>query len=294
MAFEDVSLLTGVVSTSDPERATQVSPSTLTGSQVEIVPLVGVLENISEFSINIEAAWSYPQEEGEIMRYYVCGTTIPAYRAVYLHTDGRIYLYDCGNISLKDKFLGISLTAGTVGQTITVKHAGIITYAGWSWGAGSRAIFLSTQGQLVTDVPSTATFEQELAISVGATSIYLQPKDCIVKKYLTAATALGSQRVVIVNNSGQAEYANTNQVLHINRVAGITRTAVSAGERVEILYEGEIYEAAWTWVLGVPIFFNSLGVLTQTAPTTGFRQTVGMPVSANRIAIAIGIPIKLK
>jgi hypothetical protein len=194
---------------------------------------------------------------------------------------------------LFDKFLGITLDNGVAGYQVEVKHAGIVTNPTWTWGTGSIPLFLGASGAIVDGVPNTAMFEQELAISVGNTSLYIQPKDCILKNYRTAATALSSQRVVSLNASGQAQYANSVDVTHANRVEGFTKTAVGAGERVDVLTSGELTNAGWSWVMGAPIFFDAIGRPTQTAPVTGFQQVVGMPTAATKLRIAIGMPVIL-
>ena len=73
-------------------------------------------------------------------------------------------------------------------------------------------------------------------------------------------------------------------------VYGIAATAAVDGDPVEVQTQGPMTDASWTWVAG-PVYVDDEGVLTQTAPTTGWIVSVGMAVAADTIDVHISMPI---
>lgn len=111
---------------------------------------------------------------------------------------------------------------------------------------------------------------------------------------MVAETNLNGLRVVAGSDSfiGQAVYADHNNIPQASKVLGITRSAVLAGNSVEVIDGGSINDPSWNWIDG-PIFLGTDGKLTQSAPTVGFVLTVGKAVSANRISLNMERPIIL-
>jgi hypothetical protein len=108
-----------------------------------------------------------------------------------------------------------------------------------------------------------------------------------------AGEALGGNRVVIVDDDSKAYYADRSISSHTNRVLGITTSAVSQDVFVDIQIFGIMVEPSWNWTMELPIFLSTSGVLTQTAPTSGFILIMGFPVSSSAMMIEKGIPITL-
>lgn len=109
--------------------------------------------------------------------------------------------------------------------------------------------------------------------------------------YRIAGVALGGQRIVVLDASGQAIYADNTTLTHANKVIGMTTGAVSLGGTAIIQTRGSITEPTWAWTLDQPIFLSTTGLLTQTQPITGFSIVVGFPISATSLFIAIGEPL---
>ena len=103
----------------------------------------------------------------------------------------------------------------------------------------------------------------------------------------TAGEALGGHRAVVLNGSGQAIYADRSTPSHAHKVLGITTGAASSGASVTIRTRGEMTEGSWAWTLDQPIFLSTSGLLTQTAPTSGFVARIGFPINATTIYIDI-------
>lgn len=107
---------------------------------------------------------------------------------------------------------------------------------------------------------------------------------------LTAGEAVGGRRMVVINGSGEAVYADQSITDHANRVLGMTTQAASLGAPVTIQSSGEFTEPTWTWALDNPIFLGANGQLTQTVPATGVTLQVATPISATTIIIGIKMP----
>lgn len=125
-------------------------------------------------------------------------------------------------------------------------------------------------------------------VSLGSGGV---PYDPTLKYF--AATALGGHRVVAMNSDGKAEYADQTNAAHINKVLGITTSAVNADEIASIVRGGEVTEPSWSWTVTLPVFLGTNGLLTQTQPSTGFSLIVGFPVATTKLFVSIREPIAL-
>jgi hypothetical protein len=111
--------------------------------------------------------------------------------------------------------------------------------------------------------------------------------------FATAGEDLGGHRVVI-SSGGNLYYANTTNLLHKNRVVGLTLGAVSTGVVSSYLKEGLITEPSWAWNTSLPVYLADNGLLTQTpVNVTGFVMIVGMPASSTSLYISFQPPIIL-
>lgn len=110
---------------------------------------------------------------------------------------------------------------------------------------------------------------------------------------LEAASAIGGHRVVHSLGNGTIDIASSDDVTHINTIIGITTGAVIQGDMASVQLSGDMIEPSFTFVPG-PIYFNDVGVLTQTRPVTGFIQQVAVSVSATEIVVQLGVPVVLQ
>jgi hypothetical protein len=108
-----------------------------------------------------------------------------------------------------------------------------------------------------------------------------------------AGEALGGHRMVVLNDTGKAIYADNTVLSHANKVLGMTTGAVSMGDTATIQTGGEMTEPSWSWVLDTPIWLSSSGMLTQVAPVTGFSLIVAFPITAIKVFINLHEPIFL-
>jgi hypothetical protein len=106
---------------------------------------------------------------------------------------------------------------------------------------------------------------------------------------VTAATALGGHRVVTMDGN----YASKDNSADKFSILGVTQGAVSSGHTTTATTFGAITEPTWTWTPGLPVFLGTNGLLTQTAPTTGFRIIIGRAITATTMFVDISEPIVL-
>lgn len=66
--------------------------------------------------------------------------------------------------------------------------------------------------------------------------------------------------------------------------AGVSRSATVIGDDINVVRQGLITEAGWTWTPNQPIFIGVNGVLTQTPPVTGNPiRRIGWAISATEL-----------
>ena len=106
---------------------------------------------------------------------------------------------------------------------------------------------------------------------------------------ILAGENIGAHTAVVMNSAGTAVLAaDSSDITDADVVVGITSTAASFGDLITVFRKGDFTNGSWSWTINQSIFFNTAGQLTQTAPTSGFSQKVGIPLSATSFRIAIG------
>ena len=109
----------------------------------------------------------------------------------------------------------------------------------------------------------------------------------------TASVALGGHRIVTIDSTGQAIYADNTIAAHSNKIAGMTLGAAAAGDVVNVQILGEHTEVSWNWTVNQPVFLSTTGLLTQTVPTTAgsYILVIGTATAATKMFINIKPPI---
>jgi len=116
--------------------------------------------------------------------------------------------------------------------------------------------------------------------------------DAVASVDKIAAQALGGNRVVKIAPAGEVDYASSASPGDGALVLGVTTGAAVMGASIEVQTGGEMVELSWTWTLG-PVFLGLNGLLTQTAPTSGFIQQIGIALSATVLLIDVQQPLTL-
>lgn len=96
--------------------------------------------------------------------------------------------------------------------------------------------------------------------------------------------------VAVVQSVGGVILANINDPAHRDVVWGVTLNSVTAGQIASVVWGGPVVNTingtgGWNFVLNQPVYVGANGVLTQTAPVTGWVQPVGFALSQNTIQL---------
>lgn len=144
-------------------------------------------------------------------------------------------------------------------------------------------------GQIPVDGDSCGS----LSIELGLASI--GPRGLSDKMYFIriADGPIGGHRAVIGNLDGTVSYADTEDVLHLGKVLGITTSSAEDGEEVEIIRSGIIEFNGWSWDVETPVFLSTNGLLSQTPSVVGFSQIVGFAESPTKLFVNLREPLLL-
>jgi len=105
----------------------------------------------------------------------------------------------------------------------------------------------------------------------------------------TAGDNLAAYKIVRVDTDS-VYYADKDIASHAGKILGITTETITAGNPINVQTGGELTNGAWAWVAGA-IYLGSAGALTQTAPTVGILQKIGVALNATTILIDIDDPV---
>lgn len=110
-----------------------------------------------------------------------------------------------------------------------------------------------------------------------------------------AGVVLGGDRVVVVDDNGNAVYATNRNIDHAFLKAGLTRHAAVQGGDIEILVDGSVTNTAWNWVPKGLLFLGDNGLMTQVEPVSPalFQMCIGIAITATRIQFCFQEPIFL-
>ncbi|NEP79329.1 MAG: hypothetical protein F6K39_14830 [Okeania sp. SIO3B3] len=113
--------------------------------------------------------------------------------------------------------------------------------------------------------------------------------------YYIAGEDLSQFTVVGVNSSGQVIKCDSSQYPFKTNIIGITVNSVTSGEQGLIRHFGKITNFLWNWTPGLPLYFDSKGLLTQNAALqTAFKCIVGKALSKMTIQFQIETSIDLQ
>jgi hypothetical protein len=112
--------------------------------------------------------------------------------------------------------------------------------------------------------------------------------------YITA-TAIGGQRIVVTNSSGEAIYAQNTDAAHANMATKITTGAAESSAEVTVQFIGTMTDVSFTWTPGATLYLGVNGLMTQTPPTSPavFSKVVAVAETATKILLVQEPPVML-
>lgn len=107
-----------------------------------------------------------------------------------------------------------------------------------------------------------------------------------------AGETLSALRAVYELN-GEVFTLDYRDASHISLLLGITLTAGSSGQLLNIQRSGAIDDSGWSWSPG-PVWLGVDGALTQISPVDGYDLLIGSATAATRITLNLQDPIALE
>ena len=78
-------------------------------------------------------------------------------------------------------------------------------------------------------------------------------------------------------------FCQTSDITSLSKYAGVTRMATVIGDPINVVRDGLMTEAGWTWTPDQPIFIGNDGVLVQTPVSGQPIRRIGWAISATQI-----------
>jgi hypothetical protein len=109
----------------------------------------------------------------------------------------------------------------------------------------------------------------------------------------TSGEAIAQFKVVYTRLAdGLTVHADSTALAQMDLAKGVAYSTVAAtGLPILVAFAGTITNAAWTWNIGQPIYFDANGTLTQTMQTGGYIQQCAIPLTATTILIRFATPV---
>ncbi len=150
------------------------------------------------------------------------------------------------------------------------------------------AITLTVGGQTVTLAVSAASVTLSTYIP-GPPGVVGPPGPAGGAGFtLPTDSDIGGSRAV-ATSGGYAVYADSSDVSL--PAIGISMGAVSAGDDVTVQSGSKLTVSGAGWTPGQPVYTSVNGLLTQTEPTTGFSQVLGVAHDATTLLIEVQKPV---
>ncbi|WP_075322577.1 hypothetical protein [Acidithiobacillus albertensis] len=153
-----------------------------------------------------------------------------------------------------------------------------------AYGSASVVTVTATGATIAAVEPVTS------AVVSGAEQGPPGPAGSVKAVQATAAVTISANTAIALVN-GQAVPAQSGDATQAGNVIGIAQNGGLSGTLIDIQQLGEMSLSSWNWVLGNLIFVGPNGPLTQTPPTSGFSQIVGVPISATSMSIGLQAPV---
>lgn len=127
---------------------------------------------IAPYLIQTEAL-DYKIRINRLTKRFYAGENIAKGRAVFVHTDSKIYHVNITDASKVDRFVGIAEENGTPGNVITVATHGVSQVGGSNWLAGVL-YYIGSNGFLTSTIPVSGTI-RKVAVGIDPDRILLIP-----------------------------------------------------------------------------------------------------------------------
>lgn len=115
----------------------------------------------------------------------------------------------------------------------------------------------------------------------------------IIQKTYEATETISAIKAVTAVNASDVKNATNDNTCEDATVLGISLNAATAGNLVNVRLEGQIEDASLTFAINEALYLGMNGMITNVAPTTGFRTKIGHGLGPGAIYVRIEEPIEL-
>lgn len=114
----------------------------------------------------------------EITEVYTAEVPTSGHTAVAINETGLVPL-DINNPMHVLKYVGISLNAAALGDSITIKRQGVVTEPSWAWTPDSL-VYAGLNGVLTQTLPEVSAFTKVVGVAIAPTKILLSQQPSIL------------------------------------------------------------------------------------------------------------------
>ncbi len=115
----------------------------------------------------------------------------------------------------------------------------------------------------------------------------------VLGRFVAGPGGVPAFRVVFVATDGTIRSASCYNLSHMGRIVGMTVEDIPEGKSGLVYRIGAVENSEWNLSPGEVYFLGDGGEITRTRPASGFILVVGVAESVTRLALSIGIPVKL-
>ncbi len=135
-------------------------------------------------------------------------------------------------------------------------------------------------------------FDIELQGAIISGSVETADTTSNISEFIAGET-ISALKVIRGSSNGKTYMVNSTDLTDKNTALGVSKTSADINNSFEVVTAGEFTDISWAWNTNLPIFADSTGSLTQTAPTAGYSQVIATAISPTKIKVSIAQAISL-
>ena len=172
-------------------------------------------------------------------------------------------------------------TAGDIGILYGLGHGTVEGFNIATAGGGGSGV-ASVTGTSGVSVDNTDPANPIVSASAAVLS-------GVASRLLVAAGTIHNNRAVAVDG-GTIYHPTLATAADAGKILGLSRQSGAVTDAVLVQTDGPVTNGSWTWAPG-PVFVTDEGVLSQTAPSTGWVVSIGTAVNSTTIELDVSLPI---
>lgn len=132
--------------------------------------------------------------------------------------------------------------------------------------------------------------QQQINIDIQGAVISGSTNVKLLQSANIAGSAISAYRILRSDPDGKLYVADSSNHTQANQIVGLSLQAAAANSAIPYIIEGEL-TGTFNFQVGLPVFFDNLGKLTQAKPVSGFTQIVANVINQDTIAFKLQSPV---